>query len=175
MAEKSKSTSKSSTLKKTAQTKTKTTSNKNKKTTGDVPVLAEGSNLLGYHLRRAHLTIWRQFNDSVGHGGLRPGQFGLLSTVENNPGISQIDASRLLDFDKATIVALTLRLEKEGYVTRKQAEEDRRRHELYITPTGKKTLKTLRADLEKLESGFREKFSVKEYEQLISLLERVYQ
>ncbi|MGH1472276.1 MAG: MarR family winged helix-turn-helix transcriptional regulator [Cellvibrionaceae bacterium] len=155
--------------------KIKTSSNKSQTSTDPKPKLAEGSNLLGYHLRRAHLTIWRQFNDSVGHGGLRPGQFGLLSTVENNPGISQIDASRLLDFDKATIVALTLRLEKEGYVTRKQAEEDRRRHELYITPEGKKTLKILRADLETLESGFRDKFSSAEYKQLISLLERVYQ
>lgn len=144
------------------------------KNADDSPSLAEGSHLLGYHVRRAHLVIWREFNERVGHGGLRPGQFGLLSAIDNNPGISQIDASRLLDFDKATIVALTLRLEKEGYVTRQQAKEDRRRHELYITPAGKKTLKTLRADLEKLESGFRDKFTANEYTQLISLLERIY-
>ena len=131
--------------------------------------------MLGHHIRRAHLSLWRQFNENVAHGGLRPGQLGVLAVVERNPGISQIGVSRELDLDKATIVALILRLEKSGWVTRKQAKEDRRRHELYITPKGKRKLKTLGPALDKHEAKLRSLFSKKEYDKLIELLRRLYQ
>lgn len=136
--------------------------------------MPELRHMLGHHVRRAHLSIWREFNEKVGHGGLRPGQFGMLSSVETNPGISQIEVSRLLDLDKATIVSLTLRLEKEGWITRKQAKEDRRRHELYITPKGKKKVKTLREELETLESQFSKRFKKAEYKLFIDFLQRIY-
>ncbi len=136
--------------------------------------MPELRHMLGHHVRRAHLSIWREFNEKVGHGGLRPGQFGMLSSVETNPGISQIEVSRLLDLDKATIVSLTLRLEKEGWITRKQAKEDRRRHELYITPKGRKKVKTLREELEVLETQFSKRFKKSEYNQFIEFLQRIY-
>lgn len=131
--------------------------------------------MLGHHVRRAHLSLWRQFNENVAHGGLRPGQLGVLAVVERNPGISQIELSRELDFDKATIVSLILRLEKAGWISRKQAKEDRRRHELYITAKGKRKLKTLGPALDKHEAKLRSLFTRKEYDQLIEMLKRLYQ
>ena len=130
--------------------------------------------MLGHHLRRAHLAIWRDFNDIVGHGGLRPGQFGVLSTIDQHPGISQIEISRLLDLDKASIVALIYRLENLAWIEKRQAKEDRRRHQLYLTPEGKKQLKALRKDMQKHEEKFIQRFSKTEYNQLIDLLQRVY-
>ncbi len=132
------------------------------------------SHLLGHHLRRAHLAIWRDFNDNVGHGGLRPGQFGVLSTIDQHPGISQIEISRILDLDKASIVGLIYRLEDLEWIEKRQAKEDRRRHELYLTTTGKRELKSLRKDMQKHEEKFKKRFKKAEYEQLIQLLHRVY-
>ena len=139
------------------------------------PVMPELPRILGHHLRRAHLSLWRRFNENVGGGGLRPGQVGMLSAIDSNPGISQIEISRLLDLDKATIVALMYRLEKAGWATRKQAAEDRRRHELYLTAKGKRKLKTLRKDLDEHEERFRQRFTPQEFELFIDFLQRVYQ
>ena len=130
--------------------------------------------LLGHHLRRAHLAIWRDFNENVGHGGLRPGQFGVLSTIDQNPGISQIEISRFLDLDKASIVALIYRLENLEWIEKRQAKEDRRRHELFLTKEGKKHLKILRKDMQQHENRFISRFNKTEYNQLIELLRRVY-
>ncbi|MGQ9427362.1 MarR family winged helix-turn-helix transcriptional regulator [Gilvimarinus sp. F26214L] len=149
---------------------------KPKKTTGtSTPEMPELSQMLGHHLRRAHLSLWRRFNQKVGDGGLRPGQVGMLSAIDNNPGISQTDISRLLDLDKASVVSLMYRLEKEGLATRKQAKEDRRRHELFLTAKGKRKVKTLRRNLQTHEQRFRRRFSASEYAQFIEFLQRVYQ
>lgn len=130
--------------------------------------------LLGHHLRRAHLAIWRDFNDNVGHGGLRPGQFGVLSTIDQHPGISQIEISRLLDLDKASIVSLIYRLENLEWIEKRQAKEDRRRHQLYLTTLGKKQLRIIRKDMRKHEETFKKRFNKNEFETLIELLQRVY-
>lgn len=130
--------------------------------------------LLGHHLRRAHLAIWRDFNDIVGHGGLRPGQFGVLSTIDQHPGISQIEVSRVLDLDKASIVALIYRLENLQWIEKKQAKEDRRRHQLFLTTNGRKQLKVLRRDMQKHEEKFKQRFTKTEFNKLIELLQRVY-
>jgi len=130
--------------------------------------------LLGHHLRRAHLCMWRDFNENVGHGGLRPGQFGVMSTIEQRPGISQIELSRILDLDKASIVALIYRLESLGWAEKKQAKEDRRKHQLYLTAQGKKQLKILHKDMYKHEAKFHQRFSEAEYNKLIKLLQRIY-
>lgn len=130
--------------------------------------------LLGHHLRRAHLSLWRRFHENVGDGGLRPGQLGVLSVIDSNPGISQIEVSRLLDLDKALVVSLMARLEEAGWATRKQAKEDRRRHELFLTAKGRKQLKALLKDLHTHEAKFRRRFTPAEYEQFIEFLQRVY-
>lgn len=111
----------------------------------------------------------------MGDGGLRPGQIGMLSAIESNPGISQIEVSRLLDLDKASVVSLINRLEKSGWAVRQRSDEDRRRHELYLTPEGKNTLKMLRRDLMAHEDRFRQRFTKAEYNQFIEFLQRIYQ
>ncbi len=131
--------------------------------------------MLGLHVRRAHLSLRRQFNDNVGHGGLRPGQLGVLDTVAQNPGISQTELSRELDLDKATIVSLVLLLEKQGWIRRERAASDKRRHELTITSKGRDKLKTLQPALEKHENNLRKLFSSTEYSQLVEMLQRIYQ
>ncbi len=130
---------------------------------------------LGQHLRHAHLMMWRDFNKNVGHGGLRPGQFTLMDAIERNPGISQIEVSRLIDLDKATVVSLVYNQEKLGWTKRNQAKEDRRRHELFITPKGKRKLTKIREELKMHDDKFKKLFKNKEYKQLIEMLKRIYE
>jgi DNA-binding MarR family transcriptional regulator len=131
-------------------------------------------NLLGYNLRRAQIALWRDFNRTVREGDVRPGVFSLLILVDANPGIAQIDLANQLDIDKATIVGLVHRLERQHWVVRKTSSIDRRRQGVYITPAGRTTLKNLREEMLEHEMRFTRLFSAEELAQLITFLRRIH-
>jgi DNA-binding MarR family transcriptional regulator len=130
--------------------------------------------LLGYNIRRAQIALWRDFTRSVAEGEVRPGVFSVLSLASSNPGIAQIDIANQLDIDKASVVALIDWLENQGWVARKRSAEDRRRHEISVTPTGQKAYKSLKREMIEHEKKFIDRFTDSERKQLISLLQRLH-
>ena len=131
-------------------------------------------NLLGYNLRRAQIALWRDFNRTVREDDVRPGIFSLLVLIDANPGIAQIDLANQLDIDKATIVGLIRRMERQNWVTRKTSTEDRRRQGVYMTPEGRQALKSLREEMLEHEQRFTRLFSQSELAQLIAFLRRIH-
>jgi DNA-binding MarR family transcriptional regulator len=131
-------------------------------------------NLLGYNLRRAQIALWRDFNRTVREGDVRPGVFSLLILVDANPGIAQTDLANQLDIDKATIVGLVHRMERQTWVLRKTSALDRRRQGVYITSTGRTALKSLRDEMLEHERRFTRLFSSDELALLVSFLRRIH-
>lgn len=129
---------------------------------------------IAYHIRRAQLQLWRDFKENVNSGTLIRGQYTVMSMINANPGITQIDLSRELDIDKASLVPLIYRLEKAGWITKIPAEEDRRRHTLFLTKEGQKNLNILNENMEVHEKEIRSKFTNPEVKTLIKLLRRIY-
>ena len=84
-------------------------------------------NLIGYNIRRAQIALWRDLSRTVGHREIRPAVFSLLILVEANPGIAQIELAEQLDIDKAAIVGLIHRLQRNDWVVRRRSQEDRDR------------------------------------------------
>ena len=68
--------------------------------------------------------------------GLHPGQPRLLSYIREHPGCTQKEAADELDITPASAAASLKRLEKAGFVTRTQDDQDARRNRLYITQAG---------------------------------------
>ena len=68
--------------------------------------------LVGYQLRRAQIETFQHFAASLGEEGMRPGWFGLLIIVANNPGLSQTQLARSLGVDGSTMVAMIDRMER---------------------------------------------------------------
>jgi len=130
---------------------------------------------MAYHIRRAQLQLWRDFKENVNSGTLIRGQYTVMSMIDANPGITQIDLSRELDIDKASLVTLIYRLEKTGWITKTPAKEDRRRHALSLTKEGQKNLNKLNENMELHEKEMRSKFTTTEVETLIKLLQRIYE
>lgn len=143
---------------------------------GDVNHIDAGilPQLLGYNLRRAQIALWRDFTSTVGQGEVRPGLFSLLMLVEANPGIAQVDIAHQLDVDKATIVSLVDRLERRQWVRRERSRLDRRRQGIFLTPVGRRGLKTLRRNMLAHEKRFTSRFTPAELRQLISMLRRIH-
>ena len=130
--------------------------------------------LLGYNLRRAQLEMWRDFSQSVGDGEVRPGLYSLILLVGANPGIAQIELANHLAVDKASIVALIDRLENAGWLFRKRASDDRRRHGIFLTPAGAKKLAQLKREVLEHDQRFTERFTPEEYKQLLEFLQRLW-
>jgi DNA-binding MarR family transcriptional regulator len=130
--------------------------------------------LLGFNIRRAQIALWRDFNQNVADGEVRPGVFSLMLLANANPGIAQIEIADQLAIDKASVVALVDRLENAGWVQRKRSTEDRRRQGLFLTPAGIKAFKTLKKEMVEHERKFVERFTEQERKTLISLLQRLH-
>lgn len=131
--------------------------------------------LLGFHVRLAMTEIRRSYFRHVGNGDVRPGLASLLQLVAANPGASQVEISRAMHIDKASLVSLLDQAEAADWLKRERSKEDRRRHELALTPKGEKMAAKLRQQTLRHEKKFLERFSASELEQIVAYLRRLYE
>jgi len=130
--------------------------------------------LLGFHLRRAMAALIRSYNKNVLGGQIRPGLASLLRLVVANHGASQVELSRALQVDKASLVSLIDTAEAKGWLIRQRSTVDRRRHEVIPTPEGERVAAELARQTMQNEKKFHVRFTDRELAQLIEYLERIY-
>ena len=130
--------------------------------------------LLGFNVRRAHVSMARDFQRHVGQGKVRPVVFSILLIAEAQPGIAQVELAHKLALDKASLVALIDRLEESGLVERRRSTQDRRRQGLFLTTQGILRLQSLKDEVSRHERRFMERFTPVELALLVSLLQRLH-
>jgi DNA-binding MarR family transcriptional regulator len=130
--------------------------------------------LLGFHLRLASSAIYQDFMAVTSDLALTPKQFSVLELIAANPGSSQIDIAGRLGMDRATMMALTNRLEARTLIFRTQSTTDRRRQELNLTAEGAAMLEQAYQLIIKHEQGFLSRFSETEKKALYGYLHRIY-
>jgi DNA-binding MarR family transcriptional regulator len=135
-------------------------------------MFAELDSLLGYLLRRAQGAMHRDFLTAVSDFGLTQKQAAALWLIQANGGVSQVEVAAALGMDRATMMAVTDRLEDRGFVTRKRSSTDRRRQELYLTPTGQSTLRKCKLRVAEHEEKFRAMFTASELAALLDALKK---
>jgi len=135
-------------------------------------MFAELDGLLGYLLRRAQGAMHRDFLTAVADFGLTQKQAAALWLIQANGGVSQVEVAAALGMDRATMMAVTDRLEDRGYVIRKRSSVDRRRQELYLTPSGQTTLRKCKARVAQHEEKFRAMFKASELTALLEALKK---
>jgi DNA-binding MarR family transcriptional regulator len=96
--------------------------------------------VLGFALRRAQQAVLADFNEKLADLGLRPGQFGVLALIREQPGSSQTDISTALGIEKANFVAIIADLERRGLVLRSRSPNDARTYQLGLTRAGDRLL-----------------------------------
>ena len=140
----------------------------------EVPPLmfAELDSLLGYLLRRAQGAMHRDFMAAVADFELTQKQAATLWLIQANPGVSQAEVAAALAMDRATMMAVTDRLEDREFVIRKRSSTDRRRQELYLTPAGQSTLRKCKARIAEHEEKFRALFTASELASLLEALKK---
>ena len=135
---------------------------------------SELEDLIGFNVRLALAELRRSFFLHVWEGKMRPGLASLLRVVAANHGASQVELSRALHVDKATLVALMDSAESEGWLVRRRSRTDRRRHEIMLTPKGQETVTELAKQTLRHEKRFRSRFSDVELEKFLEYLRRIH-
>ena len=126
--------------------------------------------LLGYRLRLAQQTVFRDFADRVAE--LSPGRVGILLLVEANPGVTQSRLAQAVKLDRSTMVGVLHTLEDRGLLERRRGE-DRRTNGLWLTAAGRAMVARLKRRIEAHEHRVAARLSAAERTQLLALLEKL--
>ena len=129
--------------------------------------------LIGYHLRRAQLAVFQDFDTAIGGAGITPGQFGFLALIDANPGLSQTRLGEILGIDRSTVVGVIDKLETRGLVERAPHPKDRRAHALQLSAAGAKRFNELARRVRSHENRIARRLSAPERVLLIGLLQRI--
>jgi DNA-binding MarR family transcriptional regulator len=135
-------------------------------------MLEELDGLVGYRLRRAQGAMHRDYMAAVAGLKLTQKQTATLWLIHANPGVSQGAVAATLGMDRATMMAVTHRLQARGLVVRKRSKSDRRRQELYLTAAGEKALHKVKARIIEHENRFKSLFEPEELAALLSALQK---
>lgn len=98
--------------------------------------------LCGYLLQRASTSALAGLNQRLAPLGLRHAGVAMLMLVEARPGITQSQAGRILDIQRANMVPFVARLEGLGVIRRRQV--DGRSQALELTSRGRVLLERAR-------------------------------
>jgi DNA-binding MarR family transcriptional regulator len=98
--------------------------------------------LSGYLLQRAAASALAELNQRLAPLGLRHAGVAMLMLIEARPGITQSQAGRILDIQRANMVPFVARLEGLGVIRRRQV--DGRSQALELTSRGRMLLERAR-------------------------------
>ncbi len=93
--------------------------------------------LVGYNIQRASSAVMGAVNRVLKPFGLRRASYSVLSVVVETPGLRQADVSDVLAIERPNLVQIIDALEQAGWISRRQAEGDRRAYELHPTLAGR--------------------------------------
>ena len=131
------------------------------------------SDLIGYNLRRAQAIVFDDFIRSMADSRVTPGQFGVLTMIRANPGISQSALARAIGTERSSMVAVLDQLEARGLAERGAAQHDRRSHALRLTSQGEALLRALEPQVRQHEQRIAGDLNKSEVRRLIALLRRL--
>lgn len=131
--------------------------------------------VLGYHLRRTQVAIFRHFSRTVAaEENITPGLLGMLQVIAANPGLAQSRLAEAMEVDRSTIVKVVDQLEGRGLIVREPSPHDKRSYCLRLTGEGTAALRRMLALMRRHEDEFTQALSAEERQLLIRLLERLH-
>jgi DNA-binding MarR family transcriptional regulator len=131
--------------------------------------------ILGYHLRRTQVAIFRHFSGSVAaKEDITPGLFGMLQVIAANPGLAQSRLAEAMEVDRSAIVKVVDQLEERELILREPSPSDKRSYCLRLTEGGRRALRRMETLVLRHEDEFTKMLSTEERQFLIDLLTRLY-
>ncbi|MDA0241700.1 MAG: MarR family transcriptional regulator [Proteobacteria bacterium] len=129
--------------------------------------------LIGYHLRRAQLTVFNDFVGTMAAQQITPGQFGVLALISANPGLSQSALARAVGIERSTMVAVIDALQGRDLLERRPSPVDRRSYALVLSAAGKELLAVLKPLVAQHEDRISDGLTDDEKQILLRLLKKL--
>jgi DNA-binding MarR family transcriptional regulator len=126
-------------------------------------------------LKRLGFAAKEQTIDAFEPTGLSAYHYAVLLVLDEGSRDTQGSIADALGYDRGQLVGVLDELEERGLVERRRDPNDRRRHLVRLTPTGKRSLAKMRTIIEHLEAEFFAPLEADERETLHTLLFRLMQ
>ncbi len=128
---------------------------------------------VGFLLAKAYQRACALFKEEFDSYDLTPQQFGILSFLWIEDGLSQAELSSRSQIDRTTMGGIVDRLEKEGLVIRSNHPEDRRAYQVFLTLKGKSLEDELCKVANRVIARVVAPLSTAEHHTLVRLLEKI--
>lgn len=113
------------------------------------------------------------FRSVLADNGLFVGQDEILFTILFNEGSKPSEIAKILNTSLSSISVSLKRLEKTGFIEKRNDEKDARISHIYISEKGKAAMQKIHKDLKAYEKNIMSGFSKEEIEQLRNYLDRL--
>ena len=129
--------------------------------------------LIAYRLKRAYAYSIQTWDTLFEQLGLPYGQYSVLLLIGLNPGLSQLALANAVGLDGSTLVPITNRFVKLGWIRRMRRRDDRRVYSLRITPAGQAVLHKARAALREHDDDLTSPLTREERAALLELISKI--
>jgi DNA-binding MarR family transcriptional regulator len=119
------------------------------------------------------MAVFRNIAKIMARERIAPGDFGVLLTIQMNPGRTQSWIARACGLDRSTIAPIVQNLERLGYIRRRDSAADRRAFSLSVTPRGERLMNSLGPRLQAYENHMTRNLSDAECVTLVRLLRKL--
>lgn len=113
----------------------------------------------------------QKFNEAAAEQGLFSGQQDIIFLLVENEGITLSKLAEKLEVSAATASVSVKRMEKAGFVIKKQDKNDARITRLYPTEKAKKAPDNIRRRMDELEATLNKDLTTSESEKLTDMLD----
>lgn len=128
-----------------------------------------------FAVRQAARWISQLYDQHLAEAGLRSTQYAILGHLERNGPAGIAELAEALVMDRTTMTRNVTPLERDGLVAIVQAETDRRRKEVRLTPRGRARLAQARPLWRRAQADFERHFGAAEAAAMRAMLRAVPQ
>ena len=132
------------------------------------------SESLHYLLMTDHLMVQKSLIASVKDTGLTPGQPKVLDYLKNHDGAVQKEIAINCHIEPASLTTILNGMENKGHIRRSICTTNRKYLNVFLTELGRKYVERLETEFAGIEKSALKSFTDDEKEQLIYLLEKLY-
>lgn len=136
---------------------------------------APPANMIGPRITHLSKILRRIFNESLAEQGLFSGQQDILFNVINKEGITLGELAKKLGVSAATASVSVKRMEKTGFIIKKEDKDNARIIRLYPTEKAKSAPEKTREKMDSMEAVIKKGMTEEEQAQLAYLLEKAIQ
>jgi DNA-binding MarR family transcriptional regulator len=133
------------------------------------------ADIVGFHIRHAHVAVYRPFTETFADLELTQKQVSALWLVDDHPGISQIEVGRRLRMDRATTMTIVNRLQERKFLRRERSTSDGRKQALFLTVEGCGALVRAKQCIGEHEAWLKSRFNPDEVKNLVEMLARIHE